>query len=770
MPTRGAQNRPEEPATTESPTSSEGEERPPESRRASFALTGSFAAVGVAPPSSSSVPSDGMRPSRPRDTDAGPDNRSRMLTGYYKPLPTSGRLARLWTAFGLFVGQRTAKVVRDDHIYLILMAAVVGVTSGSAAGLLLRWIDGATSLLRDLSGLSELSSIVLWLGVPMLGGLAVGLLRVFLARREHELPSVASVMHVVAQPRSLDGIGAAGLGLGTGLTLGSGGSAGHEGPSVAIGASVGSVVARFFGLRMRRQISMIGAGAAAGLASAFNAPLSGVIFTVEILFRRSLGGSVGSMGVFLPLIVAAVAGTMTSHAIIGERTEFALADQAASSVVEIPFYVLLAIAAGFASVMANRAIIGARGLFTRMPGPEWIKPAVGGLLVGALAASTFTELLGPGRETVAEAVAGRIGWMSALGLAVLKIAATALTLGSFGMGGVFMPSLFVGACLGATIAPLSALVLPETSSTGAYALIGMAAMLGGTLRAPLTPVVMLFELTHDYGVVLPGMFAAILASFIAGRIDPRAYHEHMLGLMGRDLDELDGAPEGAVMHRGRVGELMVRPDHILHEDASLEEVQRAALVEPDPTLYVVDVEDRIVGFIDTKLLAARVLRGELGAGATAGELISPKRPDLLVPGDTLAGSMLAMSRSELGVLPVCDDDRRLLGLLHRQDLISHYAFKVLEQREQSLELHHAGAHDEVSLGRGVIVERVVVGRRWAGKTLAELDLRKQAGAQVIEWRRGEELMQLDPHTPLREADVLALVGRREAILHTRWMA
>lgn len=691
-------------------------------------------------------------------------------TGYFKPLPTSGRVARVVSSAGLTMGQRMARIVRDDHVYLILMAAVVGVTSGAAAGLLLAWISTATSLFPtvDQEGSAWLRYLVL-VGVPMLGGLLVGVLRMLLERYERKPPGVETVMHAVAERGKLDGPAAAGLGLGAGLTIGSGGSAGHEGPTMAIGATVGSVVSRFFGLRLRRQISMVGAGSAAGLASAFNAPLGGVIFTVEVLFRRSVGGNVGTMSVFLPLVVAAVAGTMTSHAIFGARTEFEIVQHVSYSIAELPFYLVVAGLAGLLSVGMNRLVIWSMERFEQLPGPAWLRPGLGGLGVGLLGALTFTELLGPGRGTVASALAGELLWTVALGLIALKIIATALTLGSQGMGGLFMPSLVIGACIGAIVQPLGELVLPGGSGVGAYALIGMGAMLGAFLRAPITPVVMLFELTHDYGLILPVMFAAILATFIANKIERDSLFDLMLRRHGVDPMQMGDVVEGAVMKRGRVGDLMVEPDHMLRADSGFDEVQRAALVEHLPTLYVVDEEDRVLGFIDTSQLAAMTIRGEIPHEACAIDLMSEHRPDLLVAEDTLAGAMLAMSRSRRNVLPVCDEDRHLLGLIYRHDLISHYSFNVLERQDEDLQLRaKSGAREEVSLGEGVTVERMVVGRNWAGQTLAELDLRRKTGVQVVEWRRGEILLPIDPHVPLREADVLALVGNRDALLDARW--
>jgi CIC family chloride channel protein len=224
------------------------------------------------------------------------------------------------------------------------------------------------------------------------------------------------------------------------------------------------------------------------------------------------------------------------------------------------------------------------------------------------------------------------------------------------------------------------------------------------------------------------------------------------------------------MYRGRVGDLMVRPDHMLRMSSSFEELQRAALVEDTPTLYLLDEHERVAGVIDSRTLAARVLRGEIDPEATAGALVTGERPTLLVPQDTLAGAMLAFARAGRDVLPVVHSDRALLGLIERNVLMAHYSEHVLDQRDAELEIHgSAGLDHEVNLGSGVTLERVTVGRNWAGKSLIELDLRGTVSVQVLEWRRDDELLPLDPRAPLREGDVLALAGSRDALLAARWV-
>jgi CIC family chloride channel protein len=695
-------------------------------------------------------------------------------TGFYKPLPTTGRIVRLWEELGLRLGQRFAEAVGDDHVYLLLMAVVVGVASGATAGLLLLWIAWALQLFPAVGRAFPSFGWIYVILAPALGGLMVGVLRLFAQRWFGPLAEgIPAVIEAVGQQGRLKGSSGAVLGVGTGLTIASGGSVGHEGPTVAIGATVGSVVSRFFGLRMRRQTTMIGAGCAAGLAAAFNAPLAGVFFTVEVVFRRNVGGNVGTMSVFTPLIVAAVAGTFTSHAIFGRRIELIAPGDVAGDrlLFEMLFFLALAVFAGLLSPLMSRVILFCNDLFDGIkPLPAWARPALGGLGVGLMGALLFTELLGPGRQIVFNALNSELAWQMALGLALLKIIATALTIGSGGMGGLFMPSLVIGACVGTVSHALAQLALGEDASQpAAYALVGMGAYLGATLRAPLTPIVMIFELTGDYALILPLMFACILSAFVAGRVEKDTFFDLSLRRKGSSR-VLDAGDDVGLMYRGHVGDLMLRPDHMLRLSSSFEEVQRAALVEETPTLYLLDDQERVAGVIDSRTLAARALRGEIDSNATAGELVTHDQPTLLVPDDTLAGAMLAFARSGRDVLPVVDADRRLLGLIERTTLMSHYAENVLEERDAELQIHAgSGLDHEVNLGSGVTLERVTVGRNWAGRSLIELDLRGRVNVQVLEWRRDDQLLPIDPRAPLREGDVLALAGNREDLLAARWL-
>ncbi|MEE9386820.1 MAG: chloride channel protein [Nannocystaceae bacterium] len=687
--------------------------------------------------------------------------------------PPLGRLYRLWSRLGLALGHRMAMIVRDDHVYLILLAGTVGVLAGAAAALLLTWIEKANALFPQAEDEGWLRWLVL-LGVPVLGGLLVGALRYF-TKRYLGLTISEGVPAIIAaiskKGDRLVGRSAPLLGVGSGLTIGSGGSAGHEGPTVTIGATVGSVLGRFVGLRERRQVALTGSGCAAGLAAAFNAPLAGVIFTVEVVFGRSIGGNVGTMSVFTPLIVAAVAGTFTSHAIFGGRPEFDFPVAGSESVVELVFYVLLAVIAGVVSPMMSRAVVWSTDLFNVLRVPAWLKPAIGGLGVGVLGGLVFTDLLGSGRTTVGLALQDLLTWKMALGLIGLKIVTTSLTIGSGGMGGFFMPSLFVGACIGTVVQALASFVLGEgVSPVGAYAMVGMGAYLGATLRAPVTSIVMIFELTQEYSLILPLMTGCILSAFIARRVQRENLYQLLLRQAGIDVAPPQEV-EAEVMKRGRVADLMIPAHDPLRQSASLHRVKATAFSRPHAAVHVVDHEGRVVGAIDTKHLAERLVDENISSGTTASDLVAKEPPTLLYENDTLAGAMVAFARSFHDVLPVVTPDLRLVGLLRRQDLLGHYEDHVLLCQEESVQVD-GGAHgpdQEVGLGKGLILDRVVVGERWRGRTLAKLALRDRLQVTVIEWRRGEELLAIDPHRPLLDSDTLAMVGTRDSLLRVRWL-
>ena len=261
------------------------------------------------------------------------------------------------------------------------------------------------------------------------------------------------------------------------------------------------------------------------------------------------------------------------------------------------------------------------------------------------------------------------------------------------------------------------------------------------------------------------MLSCILSMVVSKRVYGTSFYKSVLEYRGIVLEH---EAEGEVMKRGHVEDLMVPAPTVLTEAANLAEIRRVTLGADLHSTFVVDVEGAVLGFIDGDQLARRMLAGEINAESTARDLMGQLRLTLLYRTDTLAGAMLAFSRSHQAVLPVVDGERRLLGVIRRADLLSHYSDKVLGEQEEIVEVHSDDAPGlEVGLGKGLIIERVIVGRAWAGRTLAELDLRGKTGVSVLEWTRDGHVVAVDPRKPLREADELAVCGTREQVLALR---
>jgi len=298
----------------------------------------------------------------------------------------------------------------------------------------------------------------------------------------------------------------------------------------------------------------------------------------------------------------------------------------------------------------------------------------------------------------------------------------------------------------------------------AYALVGMGGIFAAMMQAPLTPIVMIFELTHDYGIILPLMLCCILAVVVSRRISEVGFYGLILRHRGIVAD---AEAEGEVMKRGHVQSLMRAPRSVLTEGAELEEIRRCTLEADLTAVFVVDGDGAVIGFVNGNTLAKRMLDGEIQPGSTAADLMGRKLT-LLYPDDTLAGAMLAFARASVEVLPVVSPERRLLGAIHKSDLIAHYSDHVLGEQQQVLQVSSGGRADqELGLGKGLVLERVVVGRRWAGQSLSQLQLRGKTGVVVLEWRRGDALLPIDPSAPLREGDLVAISGTREQILRAR---
>ncbi|RMD64774.1 MAG: CBS domain-containing protein [Planctomycetota bacterium] len=503
--------------------------------------------------------------------------------------------------------------------------------------------------------------------VPVTGGLLTGLLVHFFAReaKGHGVPEVMDALY--RQGGRIRKRVAIVKSIASACTIGSGGSAGAEGPIVQIGSAIGSACAQWLRLSREHSATLLGCGAAAGIASVFNAPIAGVFFVLEIILRDF------SLRTFAPIVVASVFSTAVTQAALG-RNEALFATQGLASYVftlpELPSYAVLGMVCGLAAVLFIKALYFAEDVAERAPGHPVLKPVVGALLLSlmglaylALEGRLSPELrelppfFGNGYESVRsmlepDAYAGALGLGTLASLFVFKLLGTCFTLGSGGSGGIFAPSLFMGASVGGLFgAALGALgLLPQGGSPAAYALVGMAAVVAGATHAPLTAILIIFEITRDVYVLLPIMLAAVLATATAQLLLRDSIYTLKLRRRGVLVGD---AADLTILRKLRVSDTPLVKHEPVHPEDPL-----AKLLELNRRLHLADflVTDHsgaYEGLVTGSDLRTALLEQEAIPLLTTGEVMRTDLP-VVTPDETLDSVLDKFSRFDVASLPVVD--------------------------------------------------------------------------------------------------------------------
>jgi CIC family chloride channel protein len=395
---------------------------------------------------------------------------------------------------------------KSDTAFLLIFAVLTGVGAGYGA-VIFRWLihlltrlffDGGKSVFSFLNGYYVLI-------IPAIGGLLVGLITHYFAP-ETKGHGVPEVMHAFDKEGGRIRFRVALVkAIVSSLSIGSGGSVGREGPIVQIGSSLGSSLGQIFNLSKEKIRILVASGAGGGIAATFNAPLAGIFFALEVIMRDYSPRHISS------IVLSSVTATVVARTYLGNNPAFDIPVYQINSAWEILFYMAFGLFAAGAGFLFIRLLYRTEDLFNILPLPKYIYPAIGGLIVGAIGL-WYPQIFGVGYETIGLALYGKITTVLALVLLFAKLAATSLTLGSGGSGGVFAPSLFIGAMLGVAFSKLTLLLLPDTGiEPGANALIGMAAVFAATAHAPISAILFLFELTGDYKIIIPLMASVIIA-------------------------------------------------------------------------------------------------------------------------------------------------------------------------------------------------------------------------------------------------------------------
>lgn len=449
------------------------------------------------------------------------------------------------------------------------------------------------------------------------------------------------------------------------FTLGSGASAGSEGPVAVLGSGLGSILGRRLRFQARHIKILVGCGAAAGIAGAFNAPFAGAFFALE----EVLGSF--SIGAFSPVVIASVVGALTVRPFLGNQPIFASRMPASARPAEILLYPVLGVACGLASALYARLYLTANAVGRRMPRPAWVWPLAAGAVVGLIVLGSRGLLAGNGHLAIPESIFGGLAWYALLAIALGKIVATVITLGFGGSGGVFTPTLFIGAALGGGLGVLGAETLPGLVHPHAWAFIGMAGMVAGATRAPLTAIFIVFEMTDDYTYIVPLMVVAVIAFAIARRYAPHGLYDGWLESRGEHLAH---GVDQSIMDHTSVSDAVDRTVEVVSASASITELAVAAASTRHGVLPVVDESGQLVGLVSHHVLREAILaRGELGPVIVAADLAEPV--ETLSPRDSLRRALAVMNARGVDALPVADGgglEKQFAGLLSRGDVLRVY--------------------------------------------------------------------------------------------------
>ena len=433
--------------------------------------------------------------------------------GYFPEMSENGNTHGSWWKIPLL--HRVARLrEREDQVFLIL-ALVIGALTGLAVVAFILLTERMGMRLYPVGGAP-------WrrLLFPVVGSLGIGylLFRYFPHARGSGVPQTKAALFAREGRITLRTV--LGKFFCTSATLASGIPLGREGPSVQVGAGIASVLGRFLGLRPEKVKALLPVGAAAAIAAAFNTPLAAVLFALEEIVGDLHAPVLGSV------VLASATSWVVLRLLLGNNPLFKVPQYQLVHPLEFTIYALLGIAGGLISVAFTKLLLGMRERFLRFPQETlWLQPLAGGLLVG-LMGLVVPQVLGVGYGYVGDALNGTMALRLMLVLVVLKLLAVATSYASGNAGGIFGPSLFVGAMLGGAVGTLAHHLLPAyTATPGAYALVGMGAVFAGIVRAPMTSVLMIFEMTQDYAVIVPLMIANLISLFISSRLQRQPIYE-----------------------------------------------------------------------------------------------------------------------------------------------------------------------------------------------------------------------------------------------------
>lgn len=563
---------------------------------------------------------------------------------------------------------------RENLIALLIIAVMIGMITGTlAVGFRFLLLLTTDLFWPDPNALVEVGDsyppYLIFL-VPVIGGLIVGpgITRFSPETRGAGVPEVIEA--VVNREGNIHHRTAFFKTLFTTLSIGCGASVGREGPVVHIGSSVGSSIAQLIRLPTEWRRVFLACGAAAGIAATFNAPMAGMLFAAEIILVDF------QVSYLSHIAISAVTATVVSHHFLGSLPTFQVPSFELVSYAELPVYACLGYCAGLLSILFIRSVSAAEDLFSLTAVPLALRPALAGMLIGGCAIF-WPHILGVGYESINLALGARMGLGLMATVLALKLLATATSIGAGFSGGIFAPSLVLGALLGGIFGILADFLFPgHVATSAAYSLVGMGAVVAGTTLAPITAIFTIFELTYNFDIILP-----LMTCCITSLITVQKYY-------GYSIYETKLLRKGIRMVRGhdvnllrsmQIGDYMDVHYETIRNDMLLGEVLKKAEESPYPHFPVLDNQDKLVGVLSMSDLKGFLAEaGELSSLIVASEIMT-RRVIIVRPTDNFETAFELFEGKQISILPVVrEQDHKLLGILKKSDLLLTYNQKILK--------------------------------------------------------------------------------------------
>jgi CIC family chloride channel protein len=563
----------------------------------------------------------------------------------------------------------------NEHTIMAVLAVLVGLAGGLGA-VVFRYL---ISLFQTMGygGRNDLLELVVnlpWyyrVGVPVIGGLIVGPLVYFFAReaKGHGVPEVMEAIALkggVIRKRVV-----VVKTLASAICIGSGGSVGREGPIVQIGSAVGSTLGQFMKVSADRMRILVGCGAAAGIAATFNAPIAGSMFALEIVL-----GDFG-LATFSPIVISSVVATAVSRYYLGDTPAFIVPVYELVSAWELPMYLSLGFFCALVGITFTKTLYKIEDLFNEIKFPEYLKGIIGGLLLGT-GSLAFPQILGVGYGAIDMALMQKMAWWVLLILVPGKILATSITIGSGGSGGIFAPSLFLGAMAGGVFGAVVHYLFPGITATpGAYSIVGMGAVVAATTHGPLSAMLILFEMTGDYKIILPLMLSCIIAAIVAGQLLRDSIYTLKLARRGINIKE---GKEVNVLKSMFVKDVMNPNVETVPEALPLGKMAEQISKSKFNSFPVLNAQNQLIGILSFNDYSEAIFDEHLKDLVVARDLASTDLVTISMD-DNLWTALEKISAKDFAVLPVVStqEPNKLEGVVSRRDIIGAYNKAVLKK-------------------------------------------------------------------------------------------